>query len=220
MTLPENSPVSRTTLLRAATITWLILISAAVVINHVSLSKLVDHSAEKASTSSVTELNERVAELTAWVEEQDQQQSIALPITRYESERQSLDQRLNTLEQTLNQHVTTQEAQDLQRRIELLEARPTAPQPLPKVSAQPRKPALPTKPVEPPFQVTGIEQRGDEYFLSLLPIGSTSLAQAHLLLPGEMEAGWKLNAIEDDNAVFQNGTHVRRLVIPQQQVRP
>lgn len=218
MTLPENPPISRTTLLRVATITWLILISAAVVINHVSLSKLVDHSAEKASTSSVTELNERVAELTAWVEEQDQQQSIALPITRYESERQSLDQRLNTLEQTLNQHVTRQEAQDLQRRIELLEARPTAPQPLPKVSAQPRKPA-PPKPVEPPFQVTGMERRGDERFLSLLPTGSTSLSQAHLLHPGETEAGWTLNTIEDGNAVFQQGTHVRRLVIPQQ-VKP
>lgn len=218
MTLPENSPVSRTTLLRAATITWLILISTAVVINHVSLSKLVDQSAEKASTSLVTKLDERVTELTAWVEEQDRQQSIVLPVTRYESDRQSLDQRLNTLEQTLDQHVTTQEFQDLQRRIELLEARPTAPQQPPKVTAQPRKPT-PPKPVEPPFQVTGMERRGDEYFLSLLPTGSTSLSQAHLLRPGETEAGWTLNTIEDGNAVFQQGTHVRRLVITQQ-VKP
>lgn len=217
MTPPENPLTSRTTLLRVATITWLILISGAVVINHVTLSKLLDLSAEKAPTRLVTALDERVTALTTWVEQQDQRQSIALPVTRYESDHQSLDQRLKILEQTLKEPSTTQDLQDLQRRIEQLEARPTTVQSLsPKVTTRPRKPT-PQKTLEPPFQVTGIEQRGDERFLSLLPTGSTALSQTRLLRPGETEAGWQLNAIESDTAVFQNGTHVRRLAIPHYQ---
>ncbi len=215
---PETLPPARITLLRVATVTWLMLISGAVIINHVTLSKVVDLSAQKASNTQVTALDEQVRKLIAWVEEQDQQQSIALPVARYESDRQSLDQRLIVIEQMLDQKLAAQDLDELQRRIELLETRPAIVQPAPKGAARPRTPP-PPKPVEPPFQVIGIERRGDERFLSLLPIGSTALSQALLVRPGETQADWQLKTIEGNNAVFQKGSQIHRLVIPQQ-VRP
>ncbi|HHJ1703429.1 TPA: hypothetical protein ACQGU1_002192, partial [Pseudomonas aeruginosa] len=76
--------------------------------------------------------------------------------------------------------------------------------------------AAPAKPkaIEPPFRVIGTELRADEQFLSILPAASDALTQVRLLRPGETEAGWHLEAIETNTAVFRYGADSRRLPIP------
>lgn len=214
-----NVPSQRPMLMRAVAATCLVLISAAVVINHVTLSNLAEQARAKASSTQVRHLEERLIELTRQVSEQGQQQPTPLPQARYETERQALEQRLASLEQALNERPTTNDWLPLQSRIEQLETRPVISQPssTPPVS-RPRR--VSPKTVEPPFQVTGIELRAGERFLSILPTGATTLTQAHLLRPGETKAGWRLDAIEDGIAVFQNGNQTRRLVIPPYREKP
>lgn len=214
-----NVPSQRPMLMRAVAATWLVLISAAVVINHVTLSNLAEQSRDKASSTQARHLEERLIELTGQVIELGQQQPTTLPQARYETERQALEQRLAALEQALDERATTNDWLTLQGRIEQLETRPVISQPssTPPVS-RPR--TVSPKTVEPPFQVTGIELRAGEHFLSILPTGATTLTHTHLLRPGETRAGWRLDAIEDGIAVFQNGNQTRRLVIPSYREKP
>ncbi|MCY1463692.1 hypothetical protein D9M71_816240 [compost metagenome] len=60
----------------------------------------------------------------------------------------------------------------------------------------------------------GAELRAGEPFLSILPAAADALAQVRLLRPGETEAGWHLEAIETNTAVFRHGADSRRLPIP------
>lgn len=202
-----------TPLIRTAAIAWLLLVSAAAVIDHVALLRLAEQMQTRAATSQVEILQQRLAELTKQVEQQPQPE--ALPTERYESERQVLEQRLSTLEHALNNLATADSLLPLQVRVEQLEARPmTSRQPAPAV-ARPRAPA-PSKPqeIDPPFQVIGVELRANERFLSIQPSASGSLSQVRLLLPGEAEAGWRLERIEGDAAVFQHGHDTRRIALP------
>ncbi|MCO6055785.1 hypothetical protein NG726_03750 [Pseudomonas sp. MOB-449] len=167
----------------------------------------------RAATSQVEVLQERLAELTQQVEQQPSPE--ALPTARYESERQALEQRLSALEHALDNLPTADSLLPLQARVEQLEAQPMASrQPTP-VVARPRSPA-PSKPqeIQPPFQVIGVELRANERFLAIQPSASGSLSQVRLLLPGETEAGWRLEQIKGDVAVFQQGNDTRRIALP------
>ncbi|MDH4564518.1 hypothetical protein E8F06_26280 [Pseudomonas sp. BN411] len=199
--------------MRPAAITWLLLVSASAVIDHVALLRLAEQMQTRAATSQVEILQQRLDELTLQVEQLPQPQ--ALPMERYESERQVLEQRLSALEHALSNLATADSLLPLQARVEQLEARPmTSRQPAP-VVARPRSPA-PSKPqeIQPPFQVIGIELRANERFLAIQPSTSGSLSQVRLLLPGETEAGWRLQHIERDAAVFQQGNDTRRITLP------
>lgn len=213
ITLPNTGQARRTALLRAAAITWLLLISAAVVINHVALSNL-DRDGNDTLDIQVAVLEGRLAELARQVE-QDERQPAALPLARYASERQGLDLRLAAIEQALGERPTTEDLWSLQTRVEHLEARLVTARPATPTAARPRAPA-PPKPqaTEPPFQVIGAELRAGERFLSILPTGTDALSQVRLLRPGEAEAGWRLYAIEGDAAVFRHSDEARRLAVP------
>lgn len=50
--------------------------------------------------------------------------------------------------------------------------------------------------------------------MSVMPVGGTGLADVRLLRAGESEAGWRLDGIERDGAVFRQGDEIRRLPIP------
>ena len=64
MTLPPDfHPTSRTRLLRVAAATWLLLVSAAVVVNHVSLSRLAEDVRTSAPAIDVALLDSRLTEL-------------------------------------------------------------------------------------------------------------------------------------------------------------
>lgn len=216
MTMPGSRQHRHGTLMRAATITWLLLISVAVVIDHVALSGLAAQVETSAPGLQAAVLEKRLAELVQQVE-QAQQQPDALPQARYEAERKALEQRLDAIEQALDSRPTADNLLPLQARIEQLEMRLTAPRPTPPATIHPRV-STPAKPkiIEPPFRVIGAELRAGEQFLSILPSTSGARSQVRLLRPGEAESGWRLETIEANAAVFRHGEDTRRLPVPAQ----
>lgn len=215
-TMPGSESRPHGLLMRVAVVTWLLLISAAVLIDHVALSGLAAHVESRASSPQVAVLEKRLAELAQQVEHV-QQQPAALPQARYEAEHLALELRLSVIEESLGSPPTADGLLPLQARIEQLEARLSAPVPVPPTPSRQRAVA-PTKPkaVEPPFRVIGAELRAGERFLSIMPATADALAQVRLLRPGETEAGWHLVAIEENTAVFRHDDDTRRLPIPAQ----
>jgi len=214
MTTSHSERSHRTTLLRVAAATWLLLISAAVVIDHVSLTTQAEEAEDAMPGMPVTLLEARLAELAREIEQQ-RQGPAALPLGRYESERVALDQRLEALEQAVDDRPTI-DLQSLQTRIDRLEVRLATVRSAPTAASRPpvRAPARP-RPIEPSFRVIGVELRAGERFLSILPTDAAALAQARLLRAGETEAGWRLEVMEDGAAVFRHGDEVRRLTVPE-----
>ena len=204
----------RTTVLRVAAASWLLFISAVVVIDHVILSTRADRTEDAVPGMQLSELEAQLAELAHELEQQWQEPA-ALPLERYASERVALDQRLAALEQALGDRPTI-DLQSLQTRIDRLEVSLAAVRSAPKAASRPpvRAPARP-RPVEPSFRVIGVELRAGERFLSILPADAAALAQARLLRAGETEAGWRLEVMEDGGAVFRHGDEVRRLTVPE-----
>ena len=213
MTTSQTERSHRTTLLRVAAATWLLLISAVVVIDHVILSTRADRTEDAVPAMQLSELEAQLAELAREIEQQ-RQEPAALPLGRYESERVALDQRLEALEQALNDRPTV-DLEPLQTRIDRLEVRLANVRSAPTAASRPpvRAPARP-RPVEPSFRVIGVELRAGERFLSILPADAATLAQARLLRAGETEAGWRFEVMEDGAAVFRHGDEVRRLTVP------
>ncbi len=214
MTTSHTERSHRTTLLRVAAVTWLLLISVAVVIHQVILTTWIEEAQDAVPGIQVTVLEARLAELARELEQQ-RQGPAALPLGRYESERLALDQRLAALEQALDEWPTP-DLQSLQTRIDRLEVRLATVRLAPTAASRPpvRAPARPRH-VEPSFRVIGVELRAGERFLSILPADAAALAQARLLRAGETEAGWRLEVMEDGAAVFRHGDEVRRLTVPE-----
>ncbi len=213
MTTAQTERSHRTTVLRVSAATWLLLISAVVVIDHVILSTRADRTEDAVPATQLSELEAQLAELAREIEQQ-RQEPAALPLGRYESERVALDQRLEALEQALNDRPTV-DLEPLQTRIDRLEVRLANVRSAPTAASRPpvRAPARP-RPIEPSFRVIGVELRAGERFLSILPTDAAALAQARLLRAGETETGWRLEVIEDGGAVFRHGDEVRRLTVP------
>lgn len=214
MTTSQTERSHRTTVLRVAAASWLLFISAVVVIDHVILSTRADRTEDAVPGMQLSELEAQLAELARELEQQ-RQEPAALPLERYASERVALDQRLAALEQALADRPTI-DLQSLQTRIDRLEVRLATVRSAPTDASRPpvRAPARP-RPVEPSFRVIGVELRAGERFLSILPADASALSQARLLRAGETEAGWRLEVIEDGTAVFRHGDEVRRLTVPE-----
>lgn len=67
----------------------------------------------------------------------------------------------------------------------------------------------------PPFKVLGVELRGGERLLSVLPTGEASVTSVLLLHAGQHIGQWRLEAIEDRHAVFKVGARTHRIAIGQ-----
>lgn len=203
----------RTTLLRVAIATWLLLISAAALIDHIALLNLAKQAEANAPGAQVAVLETRLADLARKVE-QHQRQPASVLQQRYDVDRKALDQRLVMIEQAQRERLTADDLRPLKTRMAQLEARLAQRQ---ASSVTPRaRAAVPAKPkpVEPSFRVIGEESRAGERFVLILPAGETALAQVRLLRAGEEEGGWRLEAIDGDTAVFRQAGETRRLSIP------
>ncbi|HHT8253710.1 TPA: plasmid transfer protein [Citrobacter braakii] len=55
--------------------------------------------------------------------------------------------------------------------------------------------------VEAPFVLTGIERRGGQMFVVVIPRGNTQISAMRLLSPGDGMLGWTLRAIRDNGSV-------------------
>ncbi|PKO82704.1 MAG: hypothetical protein CVU19_00230 [Betaproteobacteria bacterium HGW-Betaproteobacteria-13] len=213
--IPGTPQHRRLQLLHVAAATWLLLVSATVVIDHVVLSNLEEAAKDRTPAMRIAALEGQMDDLTQQLE-QHRQRPTALPQTRYESERRALDQRIAAVEEALGDHPTIDALQSLLARLERIEAHLATARPTPSATVHPRVPApVKPRPIEPAFRVIGIDLRAGERFLAILPTTAGALAQVRLLLPGEAEAGWRLEAIERGAAVFRHGDETRRLNVPE-----
>ncbi|CAB3647923.1 hypothetical protein [Achromobacter pestifer] len=220
-TLAEIPPRSRATLVRAAAATWLLLISIAVIINHVALTRLSEQAEGSVQVSQMTALQSRMAELGQQIDH-DREQPAAVTQAGYDADRQGLEQRLASIEQAVGDRLPADGLVPLEQRLDQLVARldqlqsrqakakPDAPAPA-RARATPAPKAKAPEP--PPFTVLGVEMRGGERFVSILPVDKAAFSEARLLHPGESEDGWLLESVEAGLAVFRQGTEVHRLAV-------
>ncbi|EPB9494609.1 TPA: hypothetical protein L4Q76_001670 [Pseudomonas aeruginosa] len=213
-TIPGTVRPSRPKLLRAAAVAWVVLISTGTIVNHVPLSKLSTRADASAQSMQVTALEARLDELGQQIEAQRQQPDV-VTVVRFEAEHQALEQRLTDIELGLKGHPTAESLSTLEVRVGKLESDATkTPQPAPALTKKQASKPKPRNAAEPPFTVVGLELRGGERFLSILPTGSPAPSKTGVLRPGETEAGWRLEAIEDHTAVLQSEGRVLRIVAP------
>ena len=100
MTIRDSATGQRTTLLRVAAATWLLLVSAVVLVDHMALSGLAEQTQAFAPTAQVSLLESRLDGLSHRIEQRHTQPA-ALPQARYEQDTAALDQRLAAIEQDL-----------------------------------------------------------------------------------------------------------------------
>ncbi|HBO3986833.1 TPA: hypothetical protein L4T63_000309 [Pseudomonas aeruginosa] len=213
MTIRDSATGQRTTLLRVAAATWLLLVSAVVLVDHMALSGLAEQTQAFAPTAQVSLLESRVDGLSHRIEQRNTQPA-ALPQARYEQDTVALDKRLAAIELAQAHYAATDALHALETRVTRLEARPISHQPKPP-APRPSKPVpAQPQPAEPSFRLIGVELRAGEQFVSVMPVGGTGLADVRLLRAGESEGGWRLDGIARDGAVFRQGDEIRRLPIP------
>nr|WP_297354149.1 hypothetical protein [uncultured Caldimonas sp.] len=197
---------------RASAITWVLLVSLLAIANSAAVLHL-------AQSSSVTDASARSEALSRQVD------TLAERVRTIEAHRPPLPidhtdelivlrQRLDIVEQAQPGSAVQADAPALYARMDHLESklgrlqRPTRP---------PHKPAPTPKAaqaVEPPFVALGVELRGGERFVTVGPRSGTSLSQVRLLRVGESEAGWRLDAITRDRAVFRANDKVHSFTLP------
>lgn len=196
---------------------WLMLLSFAIALDHAKL-KQIDQSAQARNESAA--LASTQAQVSALATELHTltEQPHGLSEARFETARADWEMRLARLEAREVSAPATSDLQALQERVGALETRLTKSQR--KVAARMSVPAGPlagTAPpvsAEPPFTPLGVELRGGERFLSILPAGCTSLAQARVLRAGDGEGAWTLERLDDREAQFRVNGQLQRLTLP------
>lgn len=213
---PTSADQRRTTLLRVATATWLLLISAVVLIDHIALSDLAEQAETRAPGAQVAVLEGRLTDLAEQVE-LDRWNPAAVAQARYDTDHQAVTQRLADIELALGERLVATDLRPLQDRLAHLEAR-QAQRPISQTAPRPPAPETPRpKPTKPSFQVLGVELRADERLLSIRPHGASALSQVRLLRVGEEEDGWRLESIEDGSATFHRAGDHLRIAVPARQ---
>lgn len=211
------APEFRTRLRWIVAAVALTLVSAGVVIDHVSLSHLIRKTADTARRSDVAALQGRLSTVDEQLAE-IRHRPAAVAQADLSAARQALYDRLENVEQVLKDSARANDLLPLQTRLEQVEARlEKAHQAHPPASRSARhhSPGA-TRPqiVEPPFALLGTELRGGEPFLSIAATGSQSLTQVRLLHPGESEGNWQLEALDGKTATFRVDGHMRPITVP------
>ncbi len=195
----------------------LILVGAAVVIDHVSLSRLTRKTEGTAHSSEVEALQGKLAA----VEEQLaglEHQPAEVSQTEFSAARKVADERLDEIERVLGNSARANDLLPLQTRLEQVEARLEKARQTslpPSVPAHRRAPEAAQPPVvAPPFAILGTELRGGEAFLSIAPAGTQSLTGLRVLHAGESQDGWRLEALDGKTATFRVDGQVHQITVP------
>ena len=212
MTLQFGTHSNRGRLLKAAAMAWLLFISAAVIIDHVALSRLTDDIQSNTLEPRLTLLDHRLSELAQHVEDVLDQPEHVTPAD-IAVIHQALEARLADMEQAVSTHA---DIAPLESRLDQFEARLQEARRTLLPAASPLQRPAPAKPIvtEPPFLVLSIELRGGERFLSIAPTDPQSLAEARVRRPGETVGGWLLEAINGNTVVFRVDGQARQLTVP------
>ncbi|AYN19568.1 hypothetical protein [Alcaligenes aquatilis] len=145
-----------------------------------------------------------------------QQRPAAATVAGLQDTRQALEARIAQVEQALGSHAAADDLQALRAEVEQLKTLQTsAPAAAPAQPRIKRKPAARPEPPPLPFRVIGAELRAGLRSVSVAPsAGNITPDQIQVLLPGDEVGPWRLQAIEGSTAVFQAGSHTRRVAIP------
>ena len=218
MTLPiESPPKPGAHLLRVCAAAWLLLISGAVIVNHVALSRLLEENQSSTQNVEFAALSGMVAEMAQELGAIERRSEPATQAS-LASVRQALEERLSGIEQGIADRVPASELASLRARLDQIEARvqrtrqvspPSAP-----AQRQPPAESAQSRIAEPPFRLLGTELRAGERFLSIAPEGSASLSAVRVLRPGETEGGWRLESLDARTAVLSFEGQVRQLAVP------
>lgn len=222
--MPVKSPVSLYAFCRALVVLWLLVLSGLVFSNLATTTRMQADISESGQERHILLLENTMAEfagqLAALQERPWVHQDQLLQAQR------ELNARIRTINDNLAGLARQSELQALQGQLQQLQFDMQALQVAPVV--KPAAPADATAPqsgkaraarenganATPPFKVLGVELRGGERLLSVLPAGKESVASVVLLHTGQHIGPWRLEAIEAHYAVFKVGERTRRIVIP------
>ncbi len=194
---------------------WLVVLSVFVGIGYRAMGELADRARVDSGLRQIQVLEARIVELADSVQMLEAQPESATVAVLHQT-RQRLDTRLTRMEQALADRSDAEALQALRTEVEQMKTRsqPTPTAPLPQT--EPVTPvAAAAKQAPFPFRVVGSEMRAGQRSVSVAPVKADLTAdKIQVVLPGEAVGQWRLQAIETNTAVFQNGKQTRRLVIP------
>jgi len=220
-----NAPVPGTPRSRAAAVfhivlcTWLIGLSVLVFVSLQMTGSLAQQDQFDLAQRQQQLLETR---LTALAENLQALQALpqAATVTVLQSTRESLEARLAAMEQAVSSLTTADDVAALRTAVEQIKARQAAARTSTKALPRTARPAVTAPKAEPlPFRVIGAELRAGQRSILVAPLASSisgplSADQLQPVLPGESVGAWRLEAIEDQTAVFRSGEQTRRLAIP------
>ncbi|EMK3529605.1 hypothetical protein V8099_003822 [Pseudomonas aeruginosa] len=194
---------------------WLICLSVFVALGYQEINDQVN---QQQLDSRLQRLEAQVSAL-AETTQTLQQRPAAATVASLQDARQALEARIAQVEQALSADTTASDLLALRAEVEQIKTRQTTP-PIARAAAptQPRAPRRPVSKAEPPplpFRVIGAELRAGQRSVSVAPsAGNFTPDQIQVLLQGDAVGPWRLQAIEGSTAVFQMGSHTRRVAIP------
>lgn len=191
---------------------WLICLSFLVLIGYRTMNDSTD---QERTDLRLQHLEGQIAEL-ADVTQVLQQRPVGLTAADLHDARNTLEERIEQVEQALDSHAGAENLQALRDEIGEIrahQAKARAP------AAAPQRPPKPVaaKPTPPPlpFQIVGAELRAGERSLAVAPAtGDFTADQVQVLLPGDAVGRWRLQAVTGDTAVFLADGQTRRAAIP------
>lgn len=219
--------------LRAFATVILTLASVLSISNSAVLFRYLSEGKADANDHRIQQLSSKLDSLSLQVDAL-RHQPVAATASDLSAARQTLDVRLNKLEQDRSISELAQRIDALQARVDRLQTRASPP-----ARSKPRanrhgdvKPsdasasaAAPSQQTL-PFRVLGLEVRGSERFVSILPDNATALGEVRLLRAGDSQATWRLESIEGDAVTFRNlqatsmtpggADQTRHLTLPQE----
>lgn len=189
----------------------LLLIGSEMVGDRVRLAHLAERVRANAQDGRVPALAARVGDVEQQLAKLQRQPR---PVSQAEfgAARQALEARLSPLEQAQANEARADDVQALRAHLDEVEARLKATLLVPP-SHRSLKPS-PARVPKPPFRVVGLELRGNERLLSIMPPGVNSLAGVQLLREGDANGTWQLQALEGRTAVFHVDGQKLRIAIP------
>lgn len=204
---------SRTRSLWMVALASILLLSLFLLMDHMSLIRLKHEVRTHTHDAQVASLQDKLADLQEQFEEVKRRPA-AVTQSAFAAARSALEDRLSQIEQSTSGNARMDDVMALQNRLTTLETR-LAKVSRPKVASAPATTA-PSTPIvlEPPFSILGIELRGGERVLALLPAGSHTLAEARLLRVGDTQDRWQLEALSAKTAQFRVDGRLQRIDVP------
>ena len=190
----------------------IVLLSVAVVVDHVRLTREI---ASRQADDLHPQVNTVGRRVTALEQAQATREKRPVSATAHDLEAtaHALGDRITALEQAAHPMPDVSDLPSLRDRISALEARQKAAAVAP-LAHPARTKRIAARPPMPPFGLLGLERRAGETFLAIAPSGASSLGQLQLLRTGDAVGEWTLVAVDGSAAVFHVHGTSQRLPIP------